>query len=874
MMNKEYNNIDHGYSARATLASGVNKVANVVKTTLGASGRNIIIQRDGDEPLITKDGVTVANHINLKDPKERLGADLVKSVASKTAKETGDGCQPYHSTISTPNGWTTMGDIKKGDIINGSDNSIQVVEEVHEKGNLELHEVKFSDGRVVECDDTHLWSIITHYGSKKTLSVKELLESKKIKFQYSNSDVQHGYYVRKNEVEFNEQEVPLDPYTVGVLIGDGYLKTEERAIEVTIGYNKKHIIDKLVMPENVNMTTEDIPKKNCIRLRFYGQQLLDAVKETGLDNMKSSEKFIPKVYLYNSRENREQLLQGLLDTDGHINNKGLFEFITISDKLAEDFRELCYSMGIPLYYRLHNRSNDPDSYSDTSIYRFNQLKGYKYGHKIVSITPTGKHVPMRCIKVSNEDSLYVTDGYILTHNTSTSTVLSQAILNTGLDLVSKGSNAVSIKRGIDKTVSQIVDDLQNMSQEIDSDEQIERIARISANGDDYIANLIKDSVKKVGRDGYVSIDNSSTMDTYLEFVEGVQFESGYLSPYFVTNSKEHTVEFENCLILFFDGKVANVKSVAHVLNIAVDLERPILIIAENVEGQALSTMVVNKMQGMVKCAAVKSPAFGDRRLEMMKDMCALTGGTLITTDTGRKLDSVTKKDLGVAKKVKIHRDATVIIDGKSDPDELQNRIELLESEIKNESLSDYERERVVERYSSLTNGVAVIKVGGSSEVEIQEKKDRIEDALYATKAAIDEGYTIGGGSALLHISELITSSDFKLENEDQEKGKSIILGAIREPFNQILINAGFENDTISKYKYDILKKGIPYGFNVKTGQIEDLLDSGIIDPTKVIRLALQNASSISSLLLTTEGMISINEDDDENVQYVAMPPQM
>lgn len=545
MNNITFNNLDHGFEAREKLASGINKLADTVKVTLGASGRNVIIQRENQEPLITKDGVTVANNINLKDPKERLGANLVKSVASKTAKEAGDG-------------------------------------------------------------------------------------------------------------------------------------------------------------------------------------------------------------------------------------------------------------------------------------------------------------------------------------TTTATVLTQAILNRGLEYISKGSNAISIKRGIDKSVDYLVNELAKMSNEIDSDEQIKRIAKISANGDELIADLIKNAVNKVGRQGYVSIDNSNTMDTYLEFVEGMQFDKGYLSPYFINNEKEYSVEYDNCYILFYGGRISSMKQIVSILEMINKKDMPLLIIAESVEQQALAGMVMNKLQGTVRCVAVKSPAFGDRRKEIMKDMCAMTGGQYIDSEAGRTLDNVTMGDFGKAKKVKVYRDATAIIDGISKEEELKTRLETLEGQMKDESLSDYEREKIVERYSNLTNGVAVIKVGGNSEVEIQEKKDRIEDALYATRAAIDEGYTVGGGSALLHLSETM-EDNIDFANVDEQVGFNIVRSAVREPFNQILSNAGYETDYISKRKYELQEKGVPYGFDVKTDMVVDMIEAGIIDPVKVIRLALQNASSVSSLLLTTEGMVTIDEDEKENIQYVPVP---
>lgn len=465
--------------------------------------------------------------------------------------------------------------------------------------------------------------------------------------------------------------------------------------------------------------------------------------------------------------------------------------------------------------------------------------------------------------------------------TTTATVLTQEILKRAMrDINSDVVNIIKVKHGIDFMVSKVVEMLKGISIEINSSDDIWKIANISSNGDEVISNLIKDSIEKVGRDGYVSIEKSEKMETELQFVEGLQFENGYLSPYFINNMRDYNVEYDNCNILVFDGKIANVKTIVKILEMAISEERPLLIIAESVEGQALTTMVQNKIKGIVQSVAVKSPAYGERRKDILKDICAMTGATLVTTETGELIERIDQSYFGRAKKIKVEHNGTAIIGGRSNKEELEKRISSIKSKLEKETLNEYEREKLLERYSNLTHGVAIIKVGGNSELEIQEKIDRLEDALYATKSAIDEGYVQGGGTSLFWISKELSrglenmvelcesdSSYLTLHEPNRKIGALIVLDAIRKPAIQILENSGIE---FKDYHEKLLnEKG--KGMNVSNWEEGDMIDMGIIDPTKVIRMSLQNASSVASLLLTSECAISIDESEKENIQYVPIP---
>ena len=448
--------------------------------------------------------------------------------------------------------------------------------------------------------------------------------------------------------------------------------------------------------------------------------------------------------------------------------------------------------------------------------------------------------------------------------TTTATVLAQAIVNTGLKNVTAGANPLDLKRGIDKAVAAVVKSIQDMAVKVDgSNEKIKQVATISANNDATIGGLIAEAMEKVKEEGVITVEDAKGINTYVDVVEGMQFDRGYISPYFVTNTEKMEAVYENPFILIYDKKISVMKDLLPVLEQTIQTGRALVIIAEDIDGEALATLVVNRLRGSLKVAAVKAPGFGDRRKEMLEDIAILTGGTVISEEKGYKLEDANLQMLGQADKVSINKDNTTIVNGHGDKESIAARAAQIKAQIAT-TTSDYDREKLQERLAKIAGGVAVIYVGAPSEVEMKEKKDRVEDALAATRAAIEEGIIPGGGVGYIRSIEAI--KNMKGENEDETTGICIIKRALEEPMRQIVENAGLEGSVI----VDRVKKGKKdFGFNARTETYENLLETGVIDPAKVSRVALENAASIAGMLLTTECVISNHKDPNPAPQ---MPP--
>ncbi|PZN95512.1 MAG: chaperonin GroEL [Alphaproteobacteria bacterium] len=442
--------------------------------------------------------------------------------------------------------------------------------------------------------------------------------------------------------------------------------------------------------------------------------------------------------------------------------------------------------------------------------------------------------------------------------TTTATVLAQAIVREGMKSVAAGMNPMDLKRGIDLAVGKVVADLKARSKPVAGTSEIAQVGTISANGESEIGEMIAKAMEKVGKEGVITVEEAKGMESELEVVEGMQFDRGYLSPYFITNPEKMQVELESPYILIHEKKLSNLQALLPVLEAVVQSGRPLLIIAEDVEGEALATLVVNKLRGGLKVAAVKAPGFGDRRKAMLEDIAVLTKGEMISEDLGIKLENVTLPMLGVAKRVTIDKDNTTIIDGAGDADSIKGRVEQIRAQIEI-TTSDYDKEKLQERLAKLAGGVAVIKVGGSTEVEVKERKDRVDDALHATRAAVEEGIVPGGGTALLYATKALDG--LKGANDDQTRGVDIIRRALFAPVRQIASNAGHDGAVVSGKLLDGDDDKI--GFNAQTDVYENLVAAGVIDPTKVVRTALQDAASVASLLITTEAAITELPADDK-----------
>ncbi|WP_338242456.1 chaperonin GroEL [Aurantiacibacter hainanensis] len=440
--------------------------------------------------------------------------------------------------------------------------------------------------------------------------------------------------------------------------------------------------------------------------------------------------------------------------------------------------------------------------------------------------------------------------------TTTATVLAQSIVREGMKSVSAGMNPMDLKRGIDLAVTKVVADLQARSKDVSGSEEIAQVGIISANGDREVGEKIAEAMEKVGKEGVITVDESKGLEFELETVEGMQFDRGYLSPYFVTNPEKMTVELENPYILIHEKKLSNLQAMLPVLEAVVQAGRPLLIIAEDIEGEALATLVVNKLRGGLKVAAVKAPGFGDRRKAMLQDIAILTNGEMISEDLGIKLENVGLSMLGEAKTVTIDKDNTTIVDGAGEGDAIKARVEQIRSQIEQTS-SDYDKEKLQERLAKLAGGVAVIKVGGATEVEVKERKDRVDDALHATRAAVEEGIVPGGGTALLYATKALAG--VAGENEDQTRGIDIVRRALQAPIRQIAENAGHDGAVVAGKLIDGNDETM--GFNAATDTYENLVQAGVIDPTKVVRTALQDAASVAGLLITTEAAIAEVPED-------------
>lgn len=453
--------------------------------------------------------------------------------------------------------------------------------------------------------------------------------------------------------------------------------------------------------------------------------------------------------------------------------------------------------------------------------------------------------------------------------TTTATVLAQAIVTAGLKNVAAGANPMDLKRGIDKAVEAVVQNLKKQSQQVGDDNQkIEQVATISANNDNVIGKLIADAMAKVGKEGVITVEEAKGTETEVKTVEGMQFDRGYLSPYFVTNADKMEAELDSPFILIYDKKISNMKELLPILEQVVQTGKPLLIIAEDVEGEALATLVVNKIRGALKIAAVKAPGFGDRRKAMLEDIAILTGGTVISEERGFKLENADLTYLGKAEKISIDKDNTTVINGAGKPEDIKARVAQIKAQIEN-TTSDYDKEKLQERLAKLAGGVAVLYIGAATEVEMKEKKDRVDDALHATRAAVEEGIVAGGGVAYIRSVEAL--ENLKGLNEDENTGIQIVRRAIEEPLRQIVANAGGEGSVVVN---KVREGKADFGYNARTEQYENMIGAGVIDPTKVSRVALQNAASVAGMMLTTECILAEEKEDKAPAMPGGMPGGM
>lgn len=879
-MQKQINQtVSFGKEAQVELLKGAEILYKAVKSTMGPSGHNVIIDTGARSPVITKDGVSVAKSITLKAPLPRVGAELLKEIASKTNEIAGDGPQPLYAKVLTPNGWTTIGQLKVGDAVCGTDHTIQTVEGVYEKGSKEIYKVSFADGnqvtRIVECSSDHLWDVKTYYGAQRLMTTKQLLETG-LHRKSNNGGV---FFVQPTVAYFNDNtaKLPLDPYLLGALLGDGSLSVHHE-VELALGKNDSHIVDSLTLPAGCSMRARYYANKHYVKVTITGSEragkqpngtksiIKNHLKQLGLLGTNSYTKFIPEQYLFSTLENREKLLRGLLDTDGSINSRGTFTYSTVSEQLCNDFVALCRSLGKQLSVSKRVRRPNDGSYGTSSIYRITELKGNKNGLKIIDIKPTGNFTPMRCIKVSNPNHLYITEDFIATHNTTTATVLGYSLLQQGVKMVNTGRSAVGVKRGMEKATSAAVALLKKNSVKVTSTSELASVATISANGDEEIGRLIATAVEQVGQDGIITVEPAKSVATTLEVVEGLQLESGYISPYFQTNQEKQVCELDNPYVLVTGRKLNSLGDVMGILEKILETGKPLLILADDVEGEVMHTLLVNKVKGVLGSCAVRLPGFGDNRTDLMNDVALITNATVIDASSSESLKTLELEHLGTCKKVIISKTSTTIV-GYGEEEvktRLEETISSLRSAVAAPGVDDARKDRLKKRLAKLSGGVAVLKVGGSTEVEIFEKKDRVDDALNATLAAVQEGVLPGGGASLFFAALALAKEAKENRNsytEDEYAGVQVVVEACKQPLRVIVENTGVSADVVA----NTLENGadqFKLGYDAHNHVYCDLVNKGIIDPVKVERCALEHAVSVVGLMLTCTAVV-LNEEVEE-----------
>lgn len=840
------------------ITEGVCKLTDAVSSTLGPKGRNVILKDKDRSPHVTKDGVSIAKHIRLSDPFEDAAAAILKQSSEQTAENAGDGPQPLYSKVLTPSGWKTMGEIRKGETICGTNNSIQVVLETFEKGEREVYKVITADGREVECCEDHLWTIKTQNGKQETLTTKEMLDSGVYK-QNKRGDKLHKFYLPLSSVEFsNDKELPLDPYFLGVLLGNGYLGNEKRAgVEISLGLNDRFILEKIKLPEGCVIIEVPNYKKNYIKVRVGGSEKHKSIVKNILRGMNllgktCEQKFIPQDYLFSSIENRRKLLEGLIDTDGHYNKRGLFEFSTINEQLYLDVLHLCRSLGIPVYSHKLIRNYNPKNYSQKPIFRVYQLKSYKNGIKIKDIVKTGKTTEMKCLKVSNEDHLYITDDFVPTHNTTTSLVLARAMLLGAQRLIEKhGFPPIEIQRGMNQAKNIIVSRLAEHAVQVSSLSDIQNIATISTNGDKTLGKLIANAVDAVGRNGSVALKEAHSSETSLDLLEGFRFASGYIADVFMTDKRRATMRYENALLLVTDCEVSQAEHVMKACEFAGRESKPLIIVAENIEGEALAALIYNLSKGNLKIGVIKAPFYGESRLHTLQDLATATGAKFISRLEGGNLEQLKLNHLGQIHTIESSKFMTTIVAKESETvsKAVQEKLDGLYEMIKDAPMGR-ESELIQQRINHLSSAVALIKVGAPTEVEMREKKDRIEDALEAAKSAQEEGILPGGGIALFKLSRDIKLEDF--ENEAQYSGGLVVKFACQEPLVQMLLNAGLPEGKVKTFLEKVeTSDEFAKGWDIAEKEFCNMIERGIIDPKKVTRCALENAVSAAGTLVTT-----------------------
>ena len=875
---------DQALIQQKTLAT-MDKISRIVGSTLGPSGRPCLIESEhfGIANKNTKDGVTVFKALGANDPFEQLIIEQTRDAASRTATEAGDGPQPLWSKILTPSGFVRMGDIEVGMDICGINNTVQKVLGVFPKGQKEIYRITFSDERVVECSEDHLWTVTTAYGVEKTLTVKEML--KDFKTTKSDGAIYYKYYTPKTVANFKQktQNLPLDPYLVGLLLGDGSL-AESGSIELSLGKRKQHVLDKIMLPNGLSLQTKYVDNKNSYRVKIQGETaegktIRDFVKETGLNNTNSHSKHIPDQYLFSSAESRKALLQGLIDTDGHINNRGCFEFTSVSPNLAEDFTFLARSLGFSVITLNHDRKANDGTYSKNSIYRVTQIKGYKHGDKIFNIEPTGQFTEMQCIKVSNPDHLYITDGFIATHNTTTATILSAALTRNLLTFCNKNKKispqrAVRVIQSFLKNTA--VPYIQSEAIKIDVDNQdlLFNVAKISANGDDEMARAVIQAFELTGMttNSHVTIQELSGPGGYdVDLVEGFPITMGYeesagkFGNALKNDEGNQRCVLEKPLFILFDGQINDLINFEKTLEKISDQYtsgdadfKNVVLVSHGFSEAVLTTLTYNFANpGTINIVPLVTPMtqIVNSRFDFLNDLAAFTGAKVFGLTAPIK--DAQPEDFGTGmERFEMYRFKSTVV-GKPDELNIELRANTLKSQMENPE-SMIAKIILQERLGKLTSGIAKLKIFAGSAGELKEKHDRAEDAVCAVRGSITHGILPGGCRILLNLA--IIADGLETSNVQESLiAKEVIMPSLLEPIGKLLDNAGYSEEEAD----EVVKKltaDTDLVYDVENQKYGSPFELGVFDALKAVEEALKNAVSIASVMGVMGGMVVFPRD--------------
>lgn len=815
-------NLYNESEVREKVFNAIQKMTRLVGMTLGPAGRSVIIERGAGEPLIVDDGRRVAENIKFDDPVEQMAVRTCYGVTRKTDEKAGDGPQDLNSKILTPKGWVRMGDIKKGDNICGTNGTTQKVLEVFKKGKLEKHRVHLSGGGVVNCSDNHLWTVTINQnkGKKTVLPLSEIMKD----YETINKDgtSTYKYYVETSIADFEEKELKLDPYLVGVLLGDGSLTGKGKSvIEISLGKKKKHVINKLSLPEGLRLDVKWVDNKNYFRVKILGntpegKNMKDFLSEIGLFGHRSDKKFIPKEYLFSSVNSRLKLLQGLIDTDGHINKRCLFEFSSTSKNLADDFADLCRSLGKQITIREKDRTNG-GGYSETTVFCVTERKGYKFGNKIIKIENTGETVEMRCIKVSNEDHLYFTDGYTLTHNTTSSMILTNAIMEeVARNYISFGgmvgvtTNVNEVDKKLQEAKNTVLSLLDKKAKQIKTEKELIEVATI-VSGDPKIGKIIGEMYWKLGKEGHIALEfNLLTEEIETEIASGYRFSGGYAANWMITDTIRKTATLDDVNVLIARQKDLDKDKIEGLARqVANAGKTKMVIVAPKFTPSFLKSVYDTAIKSKFVILCVRAPGRGE---EAFRDMAIFTGAKYFNESDDVKL--AMKEDLGYIEKIEVSDDTCIMINGAGKPTDIKKRIEEVKAEAALEKMPQFKQDRL-ERASALAGGVGVIRIGAPTDEERNWLKYKIEDAKHATKHAFREGVVRGGGQAFIEIAKELPEDN-------------ILKNVLYAPYEKLKENNGGE---------------------FKVGK-------DVIDPVAVEKAALEHAVSAASKLLRVGGAIA------------------